>query len=216
MRKAVPGSVLDQHRYERTHPARIQEAVFLLDHVFYVFPGQAGKLCRKPVHHITQRPQLFAYSHRESVWDRANPVKGFSGGERGDSVTRAEGMRDGERKAVPRDMDPRLTRLHPPAQRRRQCGCSRRERGCRIRPGACGPAVTGRYSTRRFSIRMSRRSCLRAFLSGRSMADRMVKVTVIQRNAATNTKAIPSSVFMPLILSGREGAAPRRSHTITA
>jgi len=64
-----------QDRYERADPARIQEAVFLLYHGFDVLPGQGGKLRRKPVHHVAQRPQLFAYSHRRSIGDEGDTVK---------------------------------------------------------------------------------------------------------------------------------------------
>lgn len=78
-----------------------------------------------------------------------------------------------------------------------QCGCSLLVRGGRFRPCGRAPAATGRYSIRRFSVLRSRRSCRRAFLSGRSMADKMVSVTVIQRNAVPNTKAISSSVLIP-------------------
>ena len=67
--------MLHQDRHEGADPARIQEAVFLLHHIFDVLPGQRWKLHGKPVHHVAKRPQLFAYSHRESVGDPANPVK---------------------------------------------------------------------------------------------------------------------------------------------
>lgn len=67
--------MLHQDRNERPDPAPVEEAVFLLHHVLDVFPGQGGELRRKSVHYLTQRPQLFAYSHRESVWVPANPVK---------------------------------------------------------------------------------------------------------------------------------------------
>lgn len=67
--------MLNQDRYERPDPARVQEAVFLLHYILNVLPGQGGKLRREPVHHIAQSPQLFAYSHWGSVRDPANPVK---------------------------------------------------------------------------------------------------------------------------------------------
>jgi hypothetical protein len=53
------------------------------------------------------------------------------------------------------------------------------------------------YRTRRSPARLARRSRRRAFLSGRSMADRIANVPVIQRNAVDNTKAISSSVPIP-------------------
>lgn len=74
-RKTLPGRVFNQDRYERPDPARVQETVFLLNYVLDVFPGQGRKLRGKPVHHVAQRPQLFAYSHRESVWVPTNRVK---------------------------------------------------------------------------------------------------------------------------------------------
>lgn len=67
--------MFNQDRYERADPACIQQAVLLLHHILDAFAGQCGKPCRKPVHHVSQCPQLFAYSHRESVRVPKKPVK---------------------------------------------------------------------------------------------------------------------------------------------
>lgn len=67
--------MFNQDRYERTDPAGIEQAVLLVHHVLNAFPGQRGKPCRKPVHHVSQCPQLLAYSHRESVRVPTNAVK---------------------------------------------------------------------------------------------------------------------------------------------
>lgn len=118
------------------------------------------------------------------------------------------------RRAPSRAEQPRRPPAHrvPPGPASCQCGCTLRGREWRW---TREPATAGRYSIRRFSVRMSRRSCRRALRSGRSIADRMVSVIAIQRMAVPNTKTISSSVLIVPILgpggSGGPCADPHRS-----
>jgi hypothetical protein len=146
---------------------------------------------------------------RHPEQDRPRPTDRRPGPQSARRTTAGAGLNMLSRPGAPRPM-------HPGGSRRRQCRCSLRPRGCRVPAWGWEPAETGRYPVRRFSIRSSRRSCRRAFLSGRSMAERMVSVMVTHKNAEPNTKAITSSVLMHPILGPRAQSHPLQTRIIGA
>lgn len=73
LRKPVPRRMFNEHRYERAHPSGVKHSVLLLHHFLDLLPGQRRKPRHQPVHHFAEGPQLFAYSHPESVSGPGEP-----------------------------------------------------------------------------------------------------------------------------------------------